>query len=68
MPTVPTYDNFQATPNAAPDVAVQAPEMPDYAEKQLSDFGAGLESAGSAANDLYVKQPTQANQVREIDE
>ncbi len=47
MPKVPTYDNFQATTTASPDVQVRAPLLPDTAGKVAQQLGQGLQSVGS---------------------
>ena len=38
MPTVPTYDNFQATPNTLPQARIGMPEIPDVAGQQAQQL------------------------------
>jgi hypothetical protein len=47
MPTVPTYDNFQATPNTLPQARASLPTMPDVAGQQAREMGQGLQRVGS---------------------
>lgn len=57
MPTVPTYDNFQAAPNTLPQTRLVPPKaqqlpdlptMPDVAGQQAQQMGRAMLQAGSA--------------------
>lgn len=64
MPRVPTYDAFQATPNALPNARVTAPDMLDVAGQQAQQFGQGLMRAGDAAARIALDVQNEANQLR----
>lgn len=65
MPTVPTYDNFRATPSAGGVTSVQ----PGYDAQRatgehLQRTGAALSGLGEAAGRMALDMQAQANQVR----
>lgn len=64
MPKVPTYDAFQATPNALPNARITAPDMPDVAGQQTQQFSQGLMRAGDAASRIALDVQNEANQLR----
>lgn len=64
MPRVPTYDRFQVSPGALPQVRVSAPGMPDIAGQQEQQLGQGLMRAGDAASRYALDVQQQANQIR----
>lgn len=64
MPRVPTYDNFQTTPNTVPQVQVRAPDMPDVVGEQLRQQGQAAQRTGGAINRVALDVVAQANQVR----
>ena len=64
MPRVPTYDNFQTTPNPVPQAQVRPSEMPDVAGQQLQQQGQAFQQAGGALNRIALDAVAQANQVR----
>jgi len=67
MPTVPTYDSPQVTPNTLPQGRFAAPEMPDIADRQTQQMGEGLMQAGGAAGRIAADMQNTANKVR-VDE
>lgn len=64
MPTVPTYDSFQAAPGALPQARMSFPEMPDVAGQQARQMGQGMARAGGEAGRLALEMAQQINQVR----
>ena len=48
MPTVPTYDSFQATPNTLPQARIGMPEIPDVAGQQAQQMGRGMSNLGQS--------------------
>ncbi len=64
MPTVPTYDNFQAAPGALPQTRLTAPEMSDVAGQEAQRMGQGLQRAGGELGRIALDMAQQANQVR----
>ncbi len=64
MPRVPTYDNFQARPNALPQTQVRGPQMPDNVGKQGQQMGQALGQAGQVANKMAIQKQQEANQLR----
>lgn len=64
MPTVPTYDSFQAAPGALPQTRLTSPEVPDVAGQQAQQMGQGLQRAGSELGKIALDMAQQANQVR----
>lgn len=47
MPSVPTYDNFQAQQSAQPMAAFDAPALPDVAGRQMQEMGKAQLHAGA---------------------
>lgn len=67
MPTVPTYDNLQATPSLTPDVAAQPPSGPNpqqIAGQQLHDMGGAAQRAGDTASRIALSMQDMVNQVK----
>lgn len=64
MPTVPTYDSFQAAPGVLPQTRLTSPEVPDVAGQQAQQMGQGLQRAGSELGKIALDMAQQANQVR----
>lgn len=67
MPTVPTYDNFQAAPTLAPDVAFTGPRGPgagQIAGEQIQNLGRSVSGAGQQVARVAMAMEEQANQVR----
>lgn len=67
MPTVPSYDNFQVTPNTLPQARMAMPkavEMPDVAGKQAQQLGGAMQQAGGELGKLALDMAQEANQVR----
>lgn len=64
MPTVPTYDSFQAAPGALPQARLTMPEVPDVAGQQAQQMGQGLQRAGGELGKIALDMAQQANQVR----
>lgn len=67
MPRVPTYDNFQATPNSLPQTRLTMQDMPDVAGQQAQHMGQSLQRAGGELGKIALDMAQQANQVREDD-
>jgi hypothetical protein len=67
MPIVPSYDNFQASPNGQPNVHFNTPEMPDYAGQQAKQLGQGLSAAGGVRGKYAMEAADEVNQVRTND-
>lgn len=64
MPTVPTYDSFQAAPGALPQTRLTMPDVPDVAGQQAQQMGQGLQRAGGELGKIALDMAQQANQVR----
>lgn len=64
MPQVPTYDNFQATPQALPAARLNAPDVPDVAGRWLRDTGQTLQRVGQGVGQIALDLQEQANQTR----
>lgn len=61
---VPTYDNFQATPNALPQTRLGIPDMPDIAGRQAQQMGHSMQRFGGEIGQIALDMQAQANQVR----
>ncbi len=61
---VPTYDNFQATPNALPQTRLAIPDMPDIAGRQAQQMGQNMQRFGGEIGQIALDMQDQANQVR----
>ena len=61
MPTVPTYDNFQATPNTLPQARIGMPEMPDVAGQQAQQLGRGMSNLGQHLTAIATDMQREAN-------
>lgn len=61
MPTVPTYDNFQATPNTLPQARMTMPEMPDVAGQQAQQMGRGMSNLGQHLTAIATDMQREAN-------
>lgn len=64
MPRVPTYDNFQATPNTLPQTSMTMPEMPDVAGQQAQQMGRAMMAGGQQIGQVALDMQQQANQLR----
>lgn len=64
MPRVPTYDNFQATPNTLQPVRLAAPQFQDIAGQQMQQSGQQMQRAGKQAGQIALNIQEQANQLR----
>lgn len=64
MPRVPTYDNFQATPNTLPQTRMVMPEMPDMAGQQAQQMGRAMMAGGQQIGQVALDMQQQANQLR----
>lgn len=64
MPTVPTYDSFQAAPGALPQARLTSPEMPDVAGQQAQQMGQAMQRAGGEIGRIAMEEAQKANQVR----
>ncbi len=67
MPTVPTYDAPQVTPNTVPQVAFDAPTAQPTAAQQGAQFGQALSSVGQTAGRIALDLQQQANELRVTD-
>ena len=70
MPTVPSYSNFQTTPNAPAPSLVQAPSGPTpggIAAEQASQMGRALTSTGGEIGKLVQDAAEQVNSTRVMD-
>lgn len=57
MPRVPTYDEFQATPQVAPAARAETsvtPQMMSVSGEQMQQVGRGMQSAGDAFSKIAV--------------
>lgn len=61
MPTVPTYDNFQATPNTLPQARIGMPEIPDVAGQQAQQMGRGMSNLGQSLTAIATDMQREAN-------
>lgn len=64
MPTVPTYDNFQVSPNSQPTTRLNAPDMPDVAGQQTQRTSAGMMQAGGQMGQIALDIQNDVNKVR----
>lgn len=67
MPRVPTYDSFQVSPNALPEVRQTDPGSAEFARvagRQAQDFGKALTGFGSEMNKLAVAEQDEIDQAR----
>lgn len=65
MPTVPTYDNFRATPSAGGVTPVQPGfDVQRATGEQLQRTGAALSGVGEVAGRMALDMQAEANQVR----
>lgn len=61
MARVPTYDNFQVTPQGG---SMPAVGIPDVAGAQLQKVGEGMQSAGNSLTRIVVDMMKESNQLR----
>jgi hypothetical protein len=61
VPTVPTYDSFQATPNTLPQARIGMPEMPDVAGQQAQQLGRGMSNLGQHLTAIATDMQREAN-------
>ncbi len=64
MARVPTYDNFQVTPNTMPQTQVRSPQAMDFAGQQAQRTGRAIAGAGQQLGLVATKAQEQANQIR----
>jgi soluble lytic murein transglycosylase len=64
LPRVPTYDQFQVTPNTFPQARFSAPDVPDIAGRQLQQLGGAAQQFGGEIGRIALDMAQQANQVR----
>lgn len=64
MARVPTYDNFQASPNALPQSRLTLADMPDVAGRQAQQMGQSMQRFGGEIGQIAADMQAQANQVR----
>lgn len=64
MPTVPRYDNFQATPNTLPQARLNAPVVQDVAGQQAQQLGAAMTNFGQHMGNIALDKQKEANQLR----
>ena len=64
MPRVPTYDNFQVSPNALPQTRLSMPAMPDVAGQQLQQTGQQLQRASQGIGQIAMDMQKEANDLR----
>jgi len=64
VPRVPTYDNFQASANALPQVRLTSPEIPDVGGQQAQQQGQNLQRSGSELGRIALDMEKQANGLR----
>lgn len=67
MPRVPTYDSFQATPNALPQTQLQGSQftpIQDVAGQQAQQTGRTLTQVGGQAGRFALDMQNEANQLR----
>lgn len=69
MPTVPTYDSFQATPNALPQARIGMPNIPDVAGQQAQQLGRAMSNLGQHVSSIAADIQHEANAavVKDVD-
>ena len=67
MPTVPSYDNFQASPGALPQVRMSTPTMPNVAGVPAKEIGQGLQQVGQSMSREALQAIEEANTLRAED-
>jgi soluble lytic murein transglycosylase len=66
MPTVPTYDSFQATPTIDATNTATSPNDPNISGQQIGALADATSSLGSTVNDLQIKQQEKDNTIQTI--
>ncbi len=61
MPTVPTYDNFQVTPNTLPQARIGMPAIPDIAGQQAQQMGRAMSNLGQHVSSIEADIQHEAN-------
>lgn len=67
MPRVPTYDSFQVSPNALPEVRQTDPGSADFARvagRQTQELGKALSGFGSEMNKIAMAEQEEVDQAR----
>lgn len=67
MPRVPTYDSFQVSPNALPEVRQTDPGSAEFAKvagRQTQEFGKALTDFGGAMNKIAMAEQEEVDQAR----
>lgn len=64
VPRVPTYDEFQVTPNTLPQSRLTMPEMPDIAGQQADRMGRAMSGAGRDISRIALDVQQNADQLR----
>ncbi|WP_374342367.1 hypothetical protein [Azonexus sp.] len=69
MPTVPTYDNFQATPNTLPQARIGMTPVQDTAGQQAQQMGRAMSNFGQHVSSIAadIQQEANAAAVKEMD-
>lgn len=67
MPTVPTYDTPQVSPNTVPQTAFDAPTVQPTAAQQVIDTGRAMSAAGQGVGRIALDLQQQANELRVTD-
>lgn len=69
MPTVPTYDSFQAVPNTLPGVALKSSPVQDTAGQQAQQTGRAMTNFGQHLGSiaLDIQQEANATVAKDID-
>lgn len=67
MPIVPSYDNFQASPGALPQVRVSTPTMPNVAGIPAKELGQGLQQVSQVMSREALQAIEEANTLRAED-
>lgn len=64
MPRVPSYDNFQATPNTVPQAFAQSPKFAIDPGQPAKEFGQAATQFGNSLEKMAMDTAVDANQVR----
>lgn len=67
MPTVPTYDTPQVSPNTVPQVALDAATVQPTAAQSTMQLGQAMSSAGQSVGRIAFDVQRQANELRVTD-
>lgn len=67
MPTVPTYDTLQVSPNTVPQAAFDAPTVQPTAAQSTAQLGQAMSAAGQNVGRIALDLQQQANELRVTD-